>query len=245
MSTDNKGIKLIQDTYEIEVKYSPEAVEKKLVKFVVKGDNKEIVLSADELISILVNQVNSEILSAAFVETERVNVVEVVRQLQCKLDRDYKKGEVININYSHPYPIEFALIEEVWKIAKIRGDAPVTVLTDKLIEDVRVQIKPQQVDFLRKFYKSFKNINTDKNMEDTKNVATAGDTPVEKVATANEVITESEAAEAEANAVPREEVVAELGEEAVAKIESEATPVEVVADEQVAETPKEESAETV
>lgn len=216
MSTqNNKGIKLVQDTYEIEVKYSPEAIEKKLVKFVVKGDNKEIVLSADELISVLVNQVNSEVLSATFVETERVNVVEVVRQLQCALDRDYKKGEVININYTHPYPIEFALIEEVWKIAKIRGDAPVTVLTDKLIEDVRVQIKPQQVDFLRKFYKSFKNINTEKNMEETKNeVATAGDTPVEAVATANEVVSEEAVVETPAEAASEEVASPEVAPEA-------------------------------
>ncbi len=168
MSTkQNKGVKLTKEGYEIEVKYSPEATEKKLVKFIVTGDNKEIILSADEIISILVNQVNSETLSATFVETERVNVVEVVRQLQCSLDRDYKKGEIININYAHPYPIEFALIEEVWKIAKIKKEANMMVLTDKFIEDVRLQIKPQSVDFLRKFYKSFKNINTDKNIDNT------------------------------------------------------------------------------
>jgi hypothetical protein len=41
-------------------------------------------------------------------------------------------------------------------------------------------------------------------------------------------ITPEEAAQAEEVIVPREEVVAELGEEAVAKIEAEAETVEVV-----------------
>lgn len=240
---NSKGIRLEKERFNIEVKYSDEAIEKKLVKFVIKEGN-EIVLSADEIISILVNQVNSEILSAAFVESQRVNVVEVVRQIQCILDRDYKKGEVINIGYQHPYPLEFALIEEVWKIAQIKKEVPVVVLTDEMIEKVRLQIKPQQVEFLRKFYKQFKNINTNKNMEETKNVATPGDTPVEAVATPNEVISESEANAAEAQAVSREEAVETLGEEAVEKAESEATPVEVVADESVAETPAEDAAAT-
>lgn len=212
MSNENKGRKLSKEKFDIEVKYSDEAVEKKLVKFTVKEGN-EIVLSADEILSILVGQVNSETLSAAFVESEKVNVVEVVRQIQCVLDRDYKMGEVININYGHPYPIEFALIEEVWKIAKIKKDAPVTVLTDRMIEDVRKQIKPQQVEFLRKFYKSFKNINTNKNMEEIKN---EGDMPVVASTTENEIVTET----------PAEEVVSDE-----------------VADESVTETSEEESEE--
>lgn len=159
---NTKGVKLIKDGYEVHVKYSDEAIDKKMVKFVVTGDNKEIVLTADEIISTLVGQVNSEILSAAFVESDRVNVVEVGRQLQVILDKDFKKGEVININYTHPYPIEFALIEEMWKIAKIKGDTKVFELTADYIEKVKSQIKPSMVDYVSKFYKSFKTIKTDK-----------------------------------------------------------------------------------
>lgn len=165
----NKAVKMIKDNFEVHVKYSDEAIEKKLIKFIIK-DNNEIVVSADELMNILVTQVNAEILSAAFVESERINVVEVGRQIKCILDRDYKAGETININYTHPYPLEFALIEEVWKIAKIQQHLGVTELTSEMIEDVKKQIKPQMVEYMQKFYKSFKNINTNKKMEETNKV---------------------------------------------------------------------------
>ncbi len=157
---ENKGVKLDKGTFTVEVKYSPEAVEKKLVKFTV-NEGKEIVLTADELVSMLVNQVNSETLSAAFVETDRINVVEVSRQLQCVLDRDFKKGETININYSHPYPVEFALIEEGWKIANLKKDTKVTELTAEYLEKVKLSIKPHMVDYMKKFYKGFKTVKTD------------------------------------------------------------------------------------
>jgi len=164
----NKGVKLDKGTFTIEVKYSDEAIKKKLIKFTVKqGD--EIVLTADELISMLVNQVNSEVLSASFVETDRINVVEVGRQLQCVVDKDLKKGEVININYAHPYPIEFALIEEAWKIAQIKKDTKVTELTAEYIEKIKSQIKPDMQNYIKKFYEGFKSINLNKNMDEVKN----------------------------------------------------------------------------
>ncbi len=209
MSKENKGQRLVKETFDVEVKYSDEAIEKKLIKFIVKEGN-EIVLSSDEILSILVSQVNSETLSAAFVESERVNVVEVVRQIQCVLDRDYKKGEKINIGYQHPYPLEFALIEEVWKIAQIKKTAPVTELTSELIESVRKQIKPQQVEFLRKFYKQFKNINTNKNMDENKiegEEVIVDETPVEEAAPAEEVVSEEAQGESVVEA-PTEESAA-------------------------------------
>ena len=158
MSEEIKGLKLDKGNFTVEVKYSAEAVEKKLIKFTVV-EGKEIVLTADELISMLVNQVNSEVLSAAFVETDRVNVVEVTRQIQARLDKDYQKGQVININYRHPYPIEFALIEEAWKIAVIKKDTKVTELTIEYIEEVKKKIQPKMVDYMKKFYQSFKGLN--------------------------------------------------------------------------------------
>ena len=152
-----KPVQLKKEKYTIQVNYSEKAKEKKLMKFITpKGDEFEI--SADEMMSILVGQVNSEVLEAVFVESDRINVVEVERQLQCVLDRDFKKGEKININYKHPYPIEFALIEEAYKIARINKDVPVFTLTKKYIDSVRLKIKPIQKNFIKRFYESFKNL---------------------------------------------------------------------------------------
>lgn len=166
----DKGIKLEKENFTIEVKYSEKAIKDKLIKLTVTKGN-EIVLSADEIISMLVGQVNSEVLSAAFVETDRVNVVEVMRQLQCVLEKDLKKGEVININYIHPYPIEFAIIEEGFKIAKISPGTKVTELTVELLEDVKKRITPNMVDFTKKFYQSFNSLDLNhKNMSEENTV---------------------------------------------------------------------------
>ncbi len=195
----NKGVKLDKGNFTVEVKYSPEAVEKKLVKFtVVEGT--EIILSADELVAMLVGQVNSETLSATFVESDRINVVEVGRQIRVKLDRDYKEGEVININYAHPYPIEFALIEEAWKIAEIKKDTKVTELTVEYIEEVKGKIKPEMEDYIRKFYESFKSINLKKDMSEGLNEETpiVEETPtVEETPVAEPVVEETPAPEVE------------------------------------------------
>lgn len=148
---------LKKDNYTVQIGYSDEAKEKRLMKFITKsGDEFEI--SAEEMSSMLIGGVNSDILEATFVETDRINVVEVGRQLQCVLDKDMKKGEKININYTHPYPIEFALIEEAYKIAKIDEKVPKITLTKEYLEEVKSKLKPEMTNYINKFYKSFKNI---------------------------------------------------------------------------------------
>jgi len=147
--------------YTVQIGYSKEAEEKKLLKFISKsGDEFEI--SAEELSSMLIGGVNSNTLEATFVESDRINVVEVGRQLMCVLDKDMKKGDKINMNYSHPYPLEFALIEQAYGIALIEKDAPVTTLTRKYIDKVKKKLKPEQEKFLEKFYTSFKNVDLNK-----------------------------------------------------------------------------------
>ena len=148
---------IIKDKFTVQIGYSEEAKKNKLLKFISKsGDEFEI--SAEELSSMIVGGVNNDTLSATFVETERINVVEVSRQLECIVDKDLKKGDRINLNYKHPYPIEFALIEQVMGIAKIEMDVPLTTLTNEYIEETKKKLKPAQENFIKKFYKSFKNL---------------------------------------------------------------------------------------
>lgn len=153
----SKPIKLEKENYSIEVKYSDEAVEKKLIRIVTKSGD-EVVFSAEEMISILVSQVNTETLSPTFVDMERINVVEVGRQLKCVLEEDMKKGQEININYTHPYPLEFALIEEMYKIAKVDPGIKVYELTSEFIKETKEKIKPEMESFVKKFYQTFKKV---------------------------------------------------------------------------------------
>jgi hypothetical protein len=147
--------------YTVQIGYSKKAEKDKLLKFISKsGDEFEI--SAEELSSMIIGGVNSNTLEATFVESDRINVVEVGRQLECVLDKDMKKGQKININYTHPYPLEFALIEQVYGIAKIDKDIPVITLTKEYIGKVKAMIKTEQESFKKKYYSRFKNINFNK-----------------------------------------------------------------------------------
>jgi hypothetical protein len=155
--SDEKGFKLERPGFTIEVKYSPEAIEKKLLRFTTKnGDSFEI--SAEELASTLIGQVNSDLVEATFVESDRVNVVDVTRQIRAIASRDIKKGEEIRIDYTHPYPVEFAIIEEAANVAKIRMDTPRYELTVDYINAVKEKITPKQRRFVDLIYKFFKDL---------------------------------------------------------------------------------------
>ena len=152
-----QGKEIKKEDYTVQVGYSEEAKKNHLIKFITKsGDEFEI--SSEEMAEMLIGGVNQETLDATFVETNKINVVEVGRQLECVLDEDKKKGDKIRLNYSHPYPIEFAIIEQTMGIAKINMDVPVTTLTKEYIDSVKSQITPKQEKFIDKFYQSFKNI---------------------------------------------------------------------------------------
>jgi len=152
-----QAVEMKKDRFTLRVNYSEEAAEKKLMQFETpSGDTFEI--SADEMATILVGQLNSELVEAAFVESDRVNVVEVQRQFAWRADRDIAKGEELRIDYYHPYPVEFAIIEEGMKLAKIRMDVPRAELTVEYLNSVRDRIGPKQrrfVDLIWKFIKRF------------------------------------------------------------------------------------------
>lgn len=152
-----KPVELKKKGYTIQVNYSPEAEKKKLMKFITpSGDEFEI--SAEEMATILIGQVNSETIEATFVESDRVNVVEVQRQIRVRADRDIKKGEEIRLDYTHPYPVEFAIIEEAAKLAKINMNVPRYELTVDYIKSVKEKITPQQRRFVDLIYKFFKDL---------------------------------------------------------------------------------------
>ena len=151
------GEEIKRDNYTIQVGYSKNAKKDHLIKFISKsGDEFEI--SAEEMSEMLIGGVNSNTLEATFVESDKVNVVEVGRQLECVLDKDMKKGEKFRLNYSHPYPLEFAIIEQVYGIAKINMDVPSLTLTKEYIDEAKKKLKPEQEKFIEKFYKSFRNL---------------------------------------------------------------------------------------
>jgi hypothetical protein len=152
-----KAVELKKEKYTIQVNYSPEAIEQKIMKFITPGGD-EFEITAEEMSSILIGQVNSDLLAATFVETDRVNVVEVTRQIRVRVDRDIKKGEEIRLEYTHPYPVEFALIEEAMNLARIKKDVPAFTITKEYLDSVKDRITPEQNKFIKKFYEFFKDL---------------------------------------------------------------------------------------
>ncbi len=148
--------------YKVEVKYSARAIQDKLIRFTTKEHKDKFEISADDLINILVTQVNQDKLAPTFVDSESVNVVQVRRQIKAVLNKDMKKGDEISIDYVHPYPVEFALIEEAYRIAKIEEKRGVLELTKSFIEDVKKKISPSAEKFVEKFYKGHKQIDLKK-----------------------------------------------------------------------------------
>jgi hypothetical protein len=152
-----KAVELKREKYTVQVKYSPEAIEKKLMKFITpSGDEFEV--SAEEMSTMLMGQVNNNLLEATFVESDRVNVVEVTRQIAVKVNRDIKSGEKVMLEYRHPYPVEFAVIEQAMKLAKIEIDVPVFTLTKEYLDEVLKKTTPEQKTFINRFYEFFKSL---------------------------------------------------------------------------------------
>ncbi len=165
---EKKPVELKKDTFTIQVNYSKEAIDKKLMKFITKKSGDEFEISAEEMSTILIGQVNSDIVEATFVESDRVNVVDVTRQIRARAGRNIKKGEEIRIDYTHPYPIEFAIIEEVMKVAKINKDVPVFTLTSEYIAEVKNKITPKQEKFSEMLFKFFKNLRPNRSQRRSK-----------------------------------------------------------------------------
>ncbi len=146
-----KAKRLDTDTYSLEINYDEHAIAKKLIKFIPK-EGTPFEISAEDMISFLVNQVNMNTLEPTFVETDKINMTTVGRQIEITVNRDIKNGETVRIGYSHPYPLEFALLEKVYNICTIDESAKVVELSKELIDATKEKITPEMEEFTKKFY---------------------------------------------------------------------------------------------
>jgi hypothetical protein len=155
--TEKKGVIADKKDYTVELKYSPKAERDQLIKFTAKKGN-SFEVSAPQMIELVSQYVNGQDLEPVFVDTERIKVVYVERQMEAVLDRDFKAGEKIRLNYKHPYPLEFAIIEEAYNIAKIDSSRPGFEVTPELMKQVKRNTPQKSKTFIEKFYQAFKNL---------------------------------------------------------------------------------------
>lgn len=155
-----KAKELKTEDYTIQINYSDEASDKKLMKFIPAEGKKEFVISAEEMISMLVNQVSMKELQPTFVDSEKIQIVSVHRQIKAVLNRDFKQGEEVRIEYVHPYPLEYAILEKIYGYASVEEGVKFIELTNEKIEEIKKKIKPEMEDFTKKFYSAIKGLNS-------------------------------------------------------------------------------------
>jgi hypothetical protein len=153
----SKAKELKTPTYTIQINYSPEAHDKKLMKFI-PVDGKEFEIPAEDMISFLVNQVSMKELEPTFVDTDSIKIVSVHRQIKAVLNRDYKEGEEIRMEYVHPYPLEYAILEKMYGYASLEEGAKFIELTNEHIEEIKKKITPEMEDYTKKFYSAIKGL---------------------------------------------------------------------------------------
>lgn len=158
MTKENKkGLISEKKNYTVELKYSSKAERDQLIRFTAKEGN-SFEISAPQIVELVSQYINGKDLEPVFVDTERIKVVYVTRQMEATLDRDFKAGETIRIGYQHPYPIEFAIIEEGMKLAQIDPNREGFIVTPELLKQVKRNTPEASKNFIQKFFQSFKNI---------------------------------------------------------------------------------------
>lgn len=166
--TEVKGMVADKGDYKVSVKYSDEAIEKKLMKFETpSGESFEI--SVEHMIELVSHYVNGSDLAPMFVDNERIKIVYVTRNMKFKLDKDFKAGEEIVVAYEHPYPLEFAIIEEAFNIALIKPDKMGFMVTPEILAEVKRRTPQDSKKFIEKFYQSNQNLDMKKDEEELGN----------------------------------------------------------------------------
>lgn len=140
------------DNLSIYVNYSDEAKEKELLKFVPKGDSKEVVISADDILGIIATQLKKKDLAVALTTADisEIPMIETIRPVNLTLERDWKKGEVLQFTFPHMYPYFLAVTEEAYGLAKTRGE--VGTISKEILEEAVSTLMEKNKPFIEAMY---------------------------------------------------------------------------------------------
>lgn len=142
------------DDYRIEVKYSKKARDQELLKIKLKK-GQTVEFKAHDLLKIITENIKKNELALALSEQElemdSIFMVEVIRTMHFTMDRDVKKGEVINFNYPQLYPYFLALCEQMYKIAEIKGEVKAVPMA--IAEETKAKMMEQNMNLAEKINK--------------------------------------------------------------------------------------------
>lgn len=114
------GLETEQPTFKLLINYDKDSVDKGLIKIVPNEGVTEVVLSADELLDIIGNKIQGKGIAIQLRELNRQEIwmMNVTRAFNFLADKDYKQGEVIQIEGQHPYPVLLYAAEQEFNTCK-------------------------------------------------------------------------------------------------------------------------------
>lgn len=139
------------DDLSIFVNYSKEAKEKELIKLVPKNGN-EVVISADDILSIVASQLKKKELAVALTTADitEIPMIETMRPLDVTLEKDFKKGDRIQFLFPHMYPYFLAVAEEAYKLCETRGE--IKIITKEAYDEVAGTLIEKNKPFIEAMY---------------------------------------------------------------------------------------------
>lgn len=147
-----KGVKFEQNNYTVEIKYSQEAVEKELIRIIPKDG--EIVISADDIIKLIVDNFRNKELAYALstTDTNFVPSVEVAIPIHFNANRDIKQGDLVSFYAPFILPIGLALGMEAYQLCKDEG-RDVLQIPRKEFEESAKTLKEKSMKFVEEYFK--------------------------------------------------------------------------------------------
>lgn len=141
-----KGYISNKKDYSVLVKYSDKSHKKNLVKFIPKS-KQPFEISVGELIELVAKYVNMDVLAPMLMESRKIDMVKMQRQMRVRFDRDFKAGEEVVIPFEHMHPIEFAIAEEAVGVAGISDK--VKTINKKEFEAAKERVNDKIMEFTR------------------------------------------------------------------------------------------------
>lgn len=137
--------------YSVLVRYSKNAIENNLIKFIPKkGEPFEVQLG--EMIDLLSKFVSSEVLAPTLMDNKVVNMIKVQRALQFVPNKDIKAGELVNIPFEHMMPVEYAIAEEALGVSRMTDS--VKTLNHKQLAQAEKRVNDAVMEFSKASYES-------------------------------------------------------------------------------------------
>lgn len=121
-----------QDGFDIVIKWDAEARLNNLIKIVPHKGTKEIIISADLMTNTIIDNFSINHMYAMDTKVKQIDTIEVERTIKGVCEKDFKKGDEITFNYRHVLPLEYAIVEEAERLARISGEGVRTVTREEL-----------------------------------------------------------------------------------------------------------------